>query len=907
MSTKVLPANDFQPQFYDHETELAKVNDQVYAETDRLPVRRERKLHVYKPEAYLQLWDRRFRVEEESMRKMWEMATTMHRRYRGVTVSDQYGYFGTMPQTQGVWIDYDPEQDGEVHPINIVRPDIRANTAAMLQAQIGVEVEASSQNAQNQLNANRIQMLLDFFERDTWKESDRILIYDAAQKEGTVLVESFLDFQNGCDQKVVKPQLKESSYAGMMCPTCNSTSVQKLEPEQVDQFSQLSQLPCPHCQQPAEFAIKKIRNVELAEDSKRTGEISHRTWSLYNVVIDRHGARRSGLQSATYLKVMELVDRAELEDRYPQFEFTAPFDWSYGLKCQYALANADWSLLYNGMNPLAESNEWDKFQTDRIFLHEQAYRNYVSPEDWEFRGFDGKCKFRIKRGQSWKDAVTQSFGEGVRGFRFVFCNERLVDIEGPPEFEPNFRKCFTDVHFNRDAGSYHSIPLWDSKQIQDDITLFNTLKTEVTARNAIRPVVFNSDIFDLENFGQEYVPTKDGALDPEQGDIQKAAFQLPTASVTDDVAAHLEFLLGIRREVSGVQPALLGESQPDQPYAAQRQQLEQAFGLLTSCGKSFASMKVDSMKQKLIIAFEHYTLEQFQAIAARFGEEWNEADVDSLTSIDLERDVRIDYIPGSEIPQGNLSKELKFFNALREVMPFIQSQMVPPEVIVQILKRIDEFADFDFDLSGSEVSDSLAQKRYQLLCQVCKEYKGLEQQDIEAYGQKVVSQEIVPVNDPETGQPIGETIQPITALQLLLEEILEKADVYISPVENPAAQIMFFTTEVMRELSKPKPNYLLVEVMQALLTKFQQMAQEAMAQQVANSPEGIASKNEAEGADKQNKAKAEGDEKSHERNKEMKLLDEASKENDREFGREKMANDIVTAKESAKAKTPPKK
>jgi hypothetical protein len=873
--------------------------------------------HARIPEEYCLLWHDRLQSELRHMRHLWEMYSTMHRRFRGVTISDQFGYFGTRPETQGVWIDFDPEQDGEVHPINIVRPDIKANVAALLQVNVQIDVEPANQDSHNRQKAEMIQKLIDFFRRDCWTESDRTLIFDGIHKEGVWLIENYLDRDAGCEQSITRGGIEnQMHYAVLQCPPehCGAQGVKEIANDAIAEYKDKTDLPCPQCGTlGATSSIKSIKGYDVAEDTYRTSEIVHRTWGGFNFLIDRTGAKRKGIETAKYLQTMELVERAELEDQYPQFMFDSPFEWSYGLKCEYALANADWSLLYSNWNPSRESAEWDLFEKRRVMLHESAYRNYVAPQDWEFRGKEGELKFKIKRGQKWDEAVKECHGDKAHGFRMVFVNERLIDIETPEHdrVQPNFRKIFSAVHFQPDSGSFHSVPHWDSKQLQDDITLFNTLKTETTARNSVKPVWYNSEIFDQDDFGKEYIASKNGSLDPDTGDISKQVWTPPVARTADDVNEHLVFLLGIRREVSGVQPPMLGEPQKGQPYAAQRQQLEQSFMILNHASKSWSQQQVTDAKQKVMLAFENWTVEQFQAVASRSGEKWNEEDIAELVQTDLDRDVAIDYTPGSEQPQGNLAKELKFFNGLTQAIPLIKEALamgvpIDPDIIMQILKRVDEFSDFDFDLSGKETSEALAQKRRESLSIVCEEYGDLTRMDIDAYKQQVVSMQ--PAIDEMTGEPAidemtGEAMPPtpITAFDLIVEELMMQADVALSPVEDVASQVKYFIPEILAELAKPKPNYLFVELMQILVDQFNQQIAAAQAEAMANDPEINANKESEDkkiAADKEKgeadrAAKSEDDEKAHQREIEKKGIEEAAKENDRDFEREKMAHELM--------------
>jgi hypothetical protein len=900
-----------QPQFYDHQTALAPAQSAVG--NDKYVQRtKNRALNGLSPEQYFLEWHRRLQFEGDRMRTLWNDCVTVHRRFRGKTLSDDYGYFGTRPDTQGHWIDPDPDIDGEVHPINIVRPDIRANVSALLQVNVSIDCEPVNEEAKNKQRAERIQFLIDFFTRDCWSEEERGMLFDAVQKEGVNLVESYIDRECGSEQQIAVSNQVARPTAKFECADCKASATLDIEEHQVEHYHEI-EAECPKCGGAGRSTVENGMGYDAGTTSYKQPEIKHRTWSAFEFLIDRKGSKRKGIRGAKFLQIMELVDRADLESQYPQFQFEAPYEWSYSLKCQHALAAADWSVLYSQWNPVGQSQEWDLFEKKRILIHESAYRNYVSPEEWEFVDGQGVVKFSIKRGETMEEAQKRMFGPDARGVRPVFVNERLIDFEIPPDFELDFREQFAEEHFQRDSGSFYSLPHWDTVRMQDTITLFNTIKTNTAARNSINPVWFDSEIFDISDFGNEFIPSKNGALD-DAVDIRNKVIQMPTAKTADAINEHLLWLMGIRREVSGVQPAMLGEAQPGAPYAAQRQQLEQSMGLLTPASKSFAQMMVASMKQKLKLAFKYWTLEQFQSVASRNGETWTEGDVAELTSTDLERDVLIDYVPGTEVPQGTLTKELKFWNGVQQALPLIQAAMtagtLDMEVFNQLLKRIDEFADFDFDLSGLETADALAQKRYEALSAVCEPYRGFTLMDIQMMKQQVIEQE--PIVDPATGQPAvdpasGEpAMNTLTGFDVFTQELMTEAEIFISPVEDPAPQLSYLIPEIMRELAKPKPHYLLVELLQMLAMQFGQMQAEANAQAIANDPE--TQKAEAgakdKDADRRSKAELEDKKQNHELTKmdkqhknalELATVNEASKENDRDFGREEAAREPVKA------------
>ena len=101
-------------------------------------------------EQYLQRHAAQIRYVQDRMFSLIQQWVMVNRRYRGVTISDQIGGFSHDPDYSGMWIDpvFENPDAPDVHPINIVRPDIRANVNACLQANPSIEIEPSKMSDQ---------------------------------------------------------------------------------------------------------------------------------------------------------------------------------------------------------------------------------------------------------------------------------------------------------------------------------------------------------------------------------------------------------------------------------------------------------------------------------------------------------------------------------------------------------------------------------------------------------------------------------------------------------------------------------------------------------------------------------------------------------------------------------------
>lgn len=753
-------------------------------------------------------------AERERIRKQCEMAVTLHRRYRGLTLDDMCGRYGTRRATDGRWMAYDSDLDGEIQPINIVEPAIRANTNACLQSNPVIEVNSrTGVDARSKQIAMRWQRVADFFQADNFDEEERTVIFDSIQKCGTMQIELYTEVSD--EQSVPQVSQTTQGIARFQCASCGMAGITKVEGEQIQDG--IAQVPCPHCQSPADAIVKSLEGFQLGEGSVPVVNIKTRLRPFFNFSIDRYGARLSGIKVAKWMSFFELCNRVELETAYPQHQFTTANSWSYPTQCDYALANSDWRFL--DYNPAIDRGQfvaaYDLFEKETHYLHEDAYANYIAPQSYEFINAHGERVFAIEQGQTIAEAWESLYGVNPKGIKFVWEGERLLDIVSPEREEVNFREVVEDIHWRRDSSGYYSSPYYSLIYIQDSITMTNTLDHNITARNAFIPTYYDSLVFDQADFSKEYIGSKNAHLLPDR-DISKAVSQLPIPTVTPHLSERLQFMWQVKDSVSQVQPAMRGEAQKGETFGAQRQQLEQSYGGLTSALQSYAKMLVGVFKKYARIAAKVWTLEQFQMVGSAFGETWTEDDVQEMCSIDFDRDLRVGYRPGSEMPESNFGREMKFFNGLAQILPFIEAGVIGIDKIQRILQKIDEFAGFDFDLTGLEINDLVAQKRYLELSEICSgpPFEGVTFEQIEAARNTVLA--LVPGEvDPLTGMP-GPP-EPVTQLDTIIERIFYATKLRFSQYDDLEQQKAFFIEQYRAETGKTQPNWLLLEVLTVLL------------------------------------------------------------------------------------------
>jgi len=804
-------------------------------------------------ESFLYGWSQFIREQQYFNTDLTQAAVTMHIRARAVTTSDLCSGYGTRESTQGTWMSYNPDLDGEVHPINIVGPAVTTNKNACLQSNAAVEVSSANQSAEHKQIALRWQRICDYFERMTWDEAKRGFIFDSTQKEGTNLVEIYLKELD----PISIPNVNESKtgLAVFKCE-CGKNGI-----TQIDEFDEeTNAVECPECGNPAPAMISPVAGLALGEQDVPVYEIKDRTIPFFNFMIDTWGAKVGGLQTANWLQIQDLKDQTWMETHYPGRSFGGPALWAYPLQAAYALSIGRWQFLNQQPLTGAWTQGHERYDVKEIYLHEDSYSSYRAPEDYEFIDAFGKCTFRIRKGQSIMDAQREMYGENQHGFKFTWTQDTLLGIADNEKEELNFRERFSDVHWSRESGGYLSSPNYSIVYIQDDITLLNTLNHNIIARNAVNPIFYDSLVFEKGDFNNEYIGTKNGAMLPDF-DMRKAVTSLPIPTPSPYLSQQMQWLWSIKDSVSQVTPAMRGESQKGEPFAAQRQQLETSYGNLTAILKSFAQCKVNTFKNQALMAKKRWTLEQFQRVGSMFGEQWNEEDIDEMCSIDFHRDLMVTYREGSETPSTPISKELRFFGALGQLAqlpPEIALQVIGTEQWQKIVEKMGDIGDFGFDVSGLQIDDVISQKRFISLAQQCQEYQGITFEEITALREEIVAYQPVTEEEVAMGMESGEIPQPtpITQFDLMTEQILYKSGIRFTKYEDLAQQQSFFVQQYNVEMGKTSPNEMLLAQIEILLGMLDQaLGQQKQAELEAN-PEYQAQQAEIAAVEKDRAVKA---------------------------------------------------
>jgi hypothetical protein len=315
-------------------------------------------------------------------------------------------------------------------------------------------------------------------------------------------------------------------------------------------------------------------------------------------------------------------------------------------------------------------------------------------------------------------------------------------------------------------------------------------------------------------------------------------------------------------------------------------------------------------------------LEQFEAVAAQFGEVWDETDVEEFANVDIDRDFIIDYQSGTELPESNFAKEMKFMNIFPILMNFVQLGMIPQGAALELIRLLANIADMEIDLTGLDTEESIAQKRFHRISEVCQESPfETDWATIQGLEGEIVQEGVPAVTDPMTGQVLQPEVPQISRLDQIVEGLIIGAEALPNSTDNTSVHIEFYTRRIKEELASPRTNYLIVACLEELIAyvkdeKIRRTQESALEGAVAEAPlaslanaaqSGAAAREGAEMAAGEEAAfnREQGAQKEQrEHDTQGKLLDFAASEADREFQTEQsdkqFKNQLTLEKEKQK-------
>lgn len=712
-------------------------------------------------------------TERYATKEMVNASYTLRCRLRDLTQSDRTSFFN--PNT-GNWIDVSMPN---LYTWNIVKPTIRGNKSSMVTANVKVQIEPRFlKDMESEMAANVAQSIVEQQERTQWTTALEERIADEQQLGAGVFVQTRwnpnIKTQNKVEKWEARPQVIPG---GAVCGSCGAE--QEVEDAVPDDMGYAT-VACEQCGAEAQVtAFPQMQEIDVMtgyeEHSFGAPEtIAHQFW---NFRVDTMGTEGGDLEKARWFEHHYAAALDELQLEYPEsaevLEGSTNIDWSYAVKWQIALETGT-SQPTDFTNNLV-----DEYREVRdIYLTPAKYDIFEATEDFSLKNGEGKSRFSLKKGQGFRQATFEGepFKEPpVLCFRLV--GDNLIDI-----YPCDFRKDFVYMTFLANPSAFWGLFYTELLSLQDSVNYLYTLLMYHIRRNAITSIVYNTQAFDPDDFEEDLIPTKDDV--PFDVPINSTYGIIPALSLSAEPMNMINMILSGQSSVTQVQPAMLGEKQPNETYSAQLLQKQQSLGLLAPAELSKATGKVKWAKRQLELKREHWTDEDTQTLL-RLNTDWNEDTINAFLKCDLDHDLIIDFQQGSEVPRSLLEREASLRQFLTDVLALAQinPMLLSQDNWSELLLRLSEATGVEIDIQNTEATLRLAETRYDKL----KAIVGEKEQESEY--------------PPDAAPQIAQQIMNHPAVKLQLQPQIR---------ESHAPQIEYISDKINAESAKDEPNYLLV-------------------------------------------------------------------------------------------------
>lgn len=774
--------------------------------------------------------DKLTRIEEQNQtldRTLTVNSVLLRKRLRDWTADDAFSVFNN--QT-GNW---KRVESRGLHSLNIIKPMIKATTAAVITADVKVTLEPRFvKDSKTEMAAEVCNAIKDLKTPEQWTSQLQELIATEPQIAPGVFLS--VDWNPYAKKSYTIDEWGEDEFemgGKAVCKQCGYEMEGVMDADTV---------PC-ECGGEAEVVeAPQKQKVDVVKDVKsyKSGDTRTRVIPSAEIVIDNRGTSGGNLKAARWMIHRYLTPLAELRTEYANCPGVAPFcmplDW------QQALSTGQ-------DQPSTKQTPDDLVEVRDFYMTPQMYD--LEELDESFTLDDGKAtRFSVKIGQTIGEGVFngQPFSEPpVLCIRTV--GNVILDI-----FPADFREMFIYISFLSNPSMFWGLFLTEMLPLQDDVNYMYTVQMFHTKRNARTTKVLNSGSFDPEDVEKDVVLTKDPL--PYDVNINNTFGIIPAVPLNNAPMELISTIMAVKGDIGGVTPAMQGAAAPDETYSAQRQQKEQSMGQLTPFLRSIALGKVSWTLRQLKEAQDNWSEEDFNFLLKLNGD-WDDEYIEAFLNCNLDTDIIIDYEKGSESPRNLLDREMALRQFMQDVMALAQmtGQPMKQDLADEILLRIKQFTQVDVDVANTEAEMRLADARYDKILALID---GME-------------------------LPEG---TPPEVVQLMAAQMVNTPDLTPSQFEDATTEIEFFKDKITSELSQDAPNFMLIACCEAQINMHLQVAVQMAARTAQMEMEAQAPLQEQQMQMQQEQVAAQ-----QQQGEQQMAQEKESRDSEMEFEREKMA------------------
>lgn len=725
--------------------------------------------------------DTALRIEDESRMNGERLRTnnsvTLRKRVRNASDNDRLGVFSPMT---GAWT-ADLNTNG-IYSLNITTPTVRTNTSAMITATVKIDVQPRFiKESKSKMAADVAAAIIEQKDREQWTTQLEELIALEQQLGPGVFIRT--NHNPNVRRKHVVPEFEDQDVempGKAICSECGEES-----PVSGDIGDEMS-VPCASCGHMA--VIEKMPTnasvpVPTGLREFTTGDTQTRAIPFFEIRCDLRETQGGDLARAKWFEHHYIASLDELQVEYPEAAdkikgANSAGNMSYPLQWQMALKHGN----IIPVDTASARSVVENREVRDIFLTPAMYLNVEMTMPFAFSDAEGKSRFSVEAGETLAECKVD--GKKVEEPP-VLCF-RLVGMELIDVFLCDFREEFAYVTFMADPSTFWGLFLTDLSIMQDIVNQMLTLQMYHIKRNAITSIIYNSQAFDPDAFKKDLIPTADTL--PPDVPIGNTYGIVPALRMSGEPMQMLEAIMAMKADVSLTTPAMMGQTQPNEPYHAQLLQRQSSLGLLAPASISKATAKVHWAKQQLRLAKQFWTDED-TAEYLKLNGEWTDDHIDAFLDCDFDNDLLIEYAEGSEIPQSLVEREVKLQKMLSDMMSLAQiaPQLIKPDMLGEVFTQLTQVSGLDVDFNNNESDLRLAEARYDKI------------------------QEAV-----EHASEEAQTPNP-QANMMMAQQFLAQPDMQPQIWEGHATQIEYYSDKLRNECAKESPSFLLIAILNGII------------------------------------------------------------------------------------------
>lgn len=424
-----------------------------------------------------------------------------------------------------------------------------------------------------------------------------------------------------------------------------------------------------------------------------------------------------------------LARRPKLKEKLAKNRYS---DWSDSTKLYYDLSNSKGGVA----GSTYENSDYLDSYAESDYWHVQpvACKGWKEPVGWTLfedgthgafgetrpdmlgdKGGDLDVVFDIDAGETIEAAFKRREPEEkFRGTMVEMWGEEVVDVRNE-----SFQDFWTLFGWQIDAAA--AIPMGEERlnNLQDACTNVLSMIYSYVLRASNPKGVYDGRFFDenqlTDNQPGQWLRTKQDIQTDENYDVMKKIGYLSPADMSSVVDMFVQLIIQISKEESGVFDETVGNVNPqNQTKGGRELAVNQSLSLMTPSQKAKKYGKIAWARMMLNLWQRYMPDEAYKLVKGTYEDEWKPQDIEQFKALDVDREIQIDAIEGTDIPRTRSEYEQRFLAAMNFGL-FDSANPVPLDIRVKVIKTLGLT---DVDLDNYDADRRLAARRKDVMNEI---------------------------------------------------------------------------------------------------------------------------------------------------------------------------------------------